>query len=166
MNFLFCSPLQHQPFEDLISIPSNGSALVPRLLVKKHILEAVHCLPWGEEAVWITLHQPLWIVNRPAWSGCRGCPAHAWEHRGVVRRGMGWSQVWANLSRTGKVSPALPKKRTRKIPLHTPSLAAAFALWYSPRELDLCITVANGGGIREQRWPNCRITGPSKTTTS
>lgn len=44
-------PLQHPSFEDLTSIPSNGSALVPRQQVKKRILEAVHVLPWGEEAV-------------------------------------------------------------------------------------------------------------------
>lgn len=44
-------PLQRPSFEDLTSIPSNGSALVPRQQVKKRILEAVHVLPWGEEAV-------------------------------------------------------------------------------------------------------------------
>lgn len=50
-QFPLCSPFQHQPFEDLISVPSNGTALVPRLQVKKHILEAVCVLPWGKEAI-------------------------------------------------------------------------------------------------------------------
>lgn len=51
IDFLFVAPFQHQPFEDLISAPSHGTALVPRLQVKKHILEAVCVLPWGKEAV-------------------------------------------------------------------------------------------------------------------
>lgn len=63
MNFLFCSPLRHQGFEDLISIPSNGSALVPRLQVKKRILKTVRGLPWGKRQFELPCTSPSGLLT-------------------------------------------------------------------------------------------------------
>jgi len=63
MNFLFCSPLQHQPFEDPISIASNGSALVPRQQARKRILEPVHGLPWGKSQFELPCTRPSGLLT-------------------------------------------------------------------------------------------------------
>lgn len=148
-EFPLCSPFQHQPFEDLISVPSNGTALVPRLQVKKHILEAVCVLSWGKEAVWITVNQPLWTASRPACPGCLCLRAQwicdAWY-------GVNPSPLPTNTEKNKTKNNKIKLKK--KIPFQAPAC---------PRELDLCTTSANGADSGAQRWQYCRATCPSKT---
>lgn len=158
MNFLFCSPLQHQPFEDLISIPSNGSALVPRLQVKKHILEAVHGLPpWGKrqfELPCISLSGLLTDLRGQAAEDALPMPGST---------GLLWcKQVWPGLGRCSLPSP----QGMRKMPLHAPSLAAAFALRYCQGTWPLHSCCKCWWDSGAERWQNRRVTCPSKTTAS
>lgn len=101
MNFLFGSPLLHQPIEDLISIPSNSSALTPTPQVKKRILSALPAL--GGRC--------SWNCPAPAPLGCsQTCPCLGAQGFSDGTYGV---KPDTGKHRTGTMSPTLPMKNEK-----------------------------------------------------